>query len=156
MRIFLAGFGVLAVLFFGTPSASAADTDAMLTNYVDSLNANMPPNLDGQAVSELFSQNAVQSHPGGEPPDGPHEGRKALEAFFSTFDQRWDTWMHTEARRVVQGNQAFWQGTAGGIRKDSGKEVEVPFAFFATFADDGLVEEMNVYINVQQIADQLK
>lgn len=155
MLKFAAVFFASTILIFTTEFARA-DTDQALTNYIDQLNANMPPNLDGRAVSELFTQTAIQSHPGGEPPDGPHEGRRALETFFSTFDQRWDSWVHKEERRVVDGNQAFWQGTVGGIRKDSGKEVNVPFAFFAVFADDGLVEEMNVYINVQQIADQLK
>ena len=148
---------VLTVVGVLSPLVPAlADGNIFLSNFVDKLNASMPPNLDSRALSELWHIDGVQNHPMGGSAGAESQDRKAIEAFFSGFDERWQSWVHTEQRRVVDGNVAFWQGTAGGIRNDSGKQVEVPFAFLVEFDDDGLILQNDVYINIDQIRQQLE
>jgi ketosteroid isomerase-like protein len=138
---------------------SAENADAMLTRYINAINANMPPRLDAVAVANLFAEDGVQWHPFGEPPwagGQPQRGREALTRFFSVFDQNWKDWTHVERSRTVQGSRAVWEGTAQGTHKDTGKFVKIPIVFFLEFTPEGLVKEDRVYVDGHLVAEQLK
>lgn len=154
-RSFIAAF-LFTILLVST--AKAQDTDAMLTAWVDALNANMPPNLNAAAIAELFSEDALQHHVMGAPPGiaDPLAGRAAQEEFFAGFDQRWSDWTHNESRRTVQGNHAVWEGTAQGTHKESGKSVSIPIVFSMDFDQDGKVKEVFTYVNGGMVAKQLE
>jgi ketosteroid isomerase-like protein len=145
-------------LLLGLPNANAlaADTDAMLTNYIKALNANMPPRNNGEAVANLFTPDGVQYHPFGEPAGGPQRGREVIGKFFTGFDALLKTWEHVEKSRTVQGNRAVWEGVAQGVHKESGKFVKMPIAFFLEFDDKGLVKEDRVYVNSAMLQEQIK
>lgn len=153
---FLSIFLIISAVLLGPGKANGQDADLMLTNYVDALNANMPPNLDAEAVSKLFAENGVQMHPFGEPPGGPHTDREAIRQFFAGFDESFADWTHAEVNRMTQGNLAVWEGIAQGTHKETGKPLNLPMVFFITFDDDGLVNEARIYMDVHLIALQLE
>jgi ketosteroid isomerase-like protein len=134
----------------------AGDTDAMLTNYIKALNANMPPRNNPEAVANLFTPDGVQRHGFGEPPEGPQRGREAIGKFFAGFDAMLKTWEHVESTRTVQAQRAVWEGVAQGIHKDSGKFVKIPIVFFIEFNDEGKVKEERVYLNPALFEAQIK
>jgi ketosteroid isomerase-like protein len=140
-----------------TPEAvSAQSTDAMLTNYIRALNANMPPKNNPEAVAELFSEDGIQYHMFGEPPGGPHRDRQAIRDFFAGFENTWVDWTHIETSRMIQGNRAVWEGVAQGTHKETGKFVKVPAVFFIEFDDQGKVKEKRVYLNTHLIGEQVQ
>ena len=144
---------------FVPASAEAPDTDAMLTNYITALNANMPPKLDPAAIAGLFAEDAVQHHAYGRPlssTNEPDTGREAIEAFFAGFDAHFSDWTHVETRRTIQGSRAVWEGVAQGTHKETGKPVEVPIVFSMEFDESGLVKETLAYVNGGYIARQLE
>ena len=59
------------------------DTDAWLTAYIDTVNANMPPNLDADAVANCFAEDCVNIQPLRELPGGPFRGREAMRRFYA-------------------------------------------------------------------------
>ena len=111
-------------------SAFALDTDRALTNFINVLNANMPPRNNPQAVAALYAEDGVQMHPFGEPPGGPFRGRDAMTQFFAGFEKRRADWTHVERSRIIQGNRAVWEGVAQGTDKATGKPVKLPIVFF--------------------------
>jgi ketosteroid isomerase-like protein len=134
----------------------APTTDAMLTYYINGLNARMPPKGDPATVPQLFTQDAVHYHPLGEPPGGPLRGREALKGFFSGFNDAWADWTHVEKRRTISGRRAIWEGTAEGTHKQSGKYVTLPILFIIDFNESGEVKEKTVYVDTHMIADQVR
>lgn len=154
-RIFVTTF-LFIVFLAGT--AKAQDTDAMLTAWMEAMNANMPPNLDAAAIAELFAEDALQHHVMGAPPGtaDPLAGRDAQEQFFAGFDKRWSDWTHIETRRTVQGVHAVWEGTAQGTHKDSKKTVSIPIIFSIEFDAEGKIKEVFTYVNGSMIAEQLE
>jgi ketosteroid isomerase-like protein len=144
-------------LLLSLPSANAAaDTDAMLSNYIKALNANMPPRNNAEAVANLFTPEATQYHPLGEPTGAPQRGREVIKKFFAGFDQMLKSWEHVESTRTVQGQRAVWEGFAQGVHRESGKFVKLPIVFFLEFNDQGLVKEDRVYINPAMLQEQIK
>ena len=45
------------------PDARTQDAYAWLTNFIDTINANMPPNLDADAVANCFAEDCVHVQP---------------------------------------------------------------------------------------------
>ena len=150
------GLGASLLVLLCPVAASGQDGDLMLTNYIDALNANMPPNLDAEAVSMLMTEDFVQRHPFAEPQQAPMIGRDAAREFFAGFDETLSDWTHVESFRMVDGNQAVWEGVAQGTHKETGKPLRLPIVFFLTFDDDGLVAEARVYLDVHMIAQQIE
>ena len=128
------------------------NTDAMLTNYIKVLNANMPPKNNPDTVAKLFSENGVQSEPSG----ASQRGRQAIREHFAKFEHRFADWTHIEKSRTIQENRAVWEGVAQGTHKESGKFVKVPIVFIIEFDDQGKVKENRVYYDTHAVEDQLK
>lgn len=154
--VIVSGLCTALVLLFGPVAASSQDGDAMLSSYIDALNANMPPNLDTEAIAMLLSDDVVQRNPFGEPAQAPMVGRDAAREFFGRFDELFADWTHVEAYRIVDGNETVWEGVAQGTHKESGKPLRLPIVFFLTFDDDGLLTEARTYVDVHMIAQQLE
>lgn len=150
------GLGASIMVLFGPVAANGQDGDVMLTNYIDALNANMPPNLDPKALSMLMSEDVVQRTPFGEPMQAPSVGRESAAEFFAGFDDLFLDWTHVESYRLVDGNQTVWEGIAQGTHKETGKPLSLPIVFFLTFDDDGLLAESRTYVDVHMIAQQLE
>ena len=146
---------VIGMLFFGC-AAQAGDTDDKLTHYVTTLNANMPPNLDASAIGAMWHSDSLHTEPLGEPDVPALRGPKEVEAFFENFDEWFADWTHAEEFRLVEGNKAFWRGRAQGTHRDSGKPIDVPFAFYIAFDEDGLVMEKQVFHNPAQQMAQIE
>ena len=140
----------------GNDALAAQTTDAMLTAYVNGLNARMPPAGDPATVPVLFADDGVHYHPFGEPPGGPLRGHEALQGFFSGFKEAWADWTHIEQRRTISGRRAIWEGTAEGTHRQSGKYVRLPIVFVIDFNESGLVREKTVYVDLHLMADQLR
>ena len=152
----VSGLCASLILLFGPAAASAQDGDLMLTNYIDALNANMPPNLDTKALALLLTEDVVQRTPFGEPMQAPSVGRESAAEFYAGFDDLFLDWTHVESYRMVDGNQAVWEGVAQGTHKETGKPLSLPIVFFLTFDDDGLLSESRTYVDVHMIAQQLE
>ncbi len=136
----------------GSGLASAADTDAWLTNFIDTVNASMPPRDNPRAIAELFTPSGVHHSVNVGP---PQRGRAELEAFFAGFKDRLLDWTHVERARVVQGNRAVWEGTGRGHDRATGKPIRLPLVFILEFNDDGKVVEDRVYVDRHLVAEQL-
>jgi ketosteroid isomerase-like protein len=135
-------------------SAYAENTDAFLTQFINTLNASMPPNNNPAAVANLFEpDSAVYYMNPGVP---TQKGRSAIRNYFTSYSVWFSDWTHVERSRLIQGNRAVWEGTEQGHDKSTGKPLKVPVVFILEFDDQGLVKESRVYIDVQLIADQLK
>jgi ketosteroid isomerase-like protein len=132
------------------------EAERMLSRFILALNANMPPHNDPQAVAGLFTEDAVQSHPFGEPDGGPQRGRKALAEFFAGFDRLFSRWTYMEKSRTVQGGRAVWEGTAEGIHKETGRLLKLPIVFVLMFGRDGKVMESRVYVDTHLVAEPLR
>jgi adenylate cyclase len=132
------------------------NTDALLTHHFETIDANMPPNLDPDALVDLFAEDCVKVQPLRESPGGPFRGRDAMRRFFATFDTHWASWKHVERRRVVQGNVAVWEGLVQGTHKKTGKFVSMPIVFFLEFNADGKVEEEYVYVDNGLVEEQIR
>lgn len=133
----------------GTPAL--ADTDAALTRYWEKTNQSMPPNMDAAVLSDLFAENAVLKHPFAELPDGPLEGRDAIVAFLSSFENKFDSWTHVEERRFIDGDTATWEGYGRGVAKATGKEINLPMVFTITFDGDGRILEERAYFRLEAL-----
>ena len=148
VRVFM--FAVLC--FASALPASAQNSDAFLTSWIKTVNANFPPKLDPAAVANLYTENAAQYHMN----QGPvltQVGREQLRQFFTGF-KRWSDWTLVEKSRLVQSNRAVWEGTAQGHDKETGKMVKVPIVFFLEFDDQGKVRENRVYVDFRLIDEQ--
>jgi ketosteroid isomerase-like protein len=129
-------------------SVGAQNTDRLLTDYIDALNASMPPAGEPERVARLYAANGTQHHPFGEFPGGPARGREAVRDFFAGFPNFWSDWRHVEKSRLVQGNRAVWEGVAEGHHRETGKYVKLPIVFFIDFDYAGKVGEQRTYVNV--------
>lgn len=146
---------VFAALCFAIAlPAKAQNTDAFLTSFIKTINANMPPNLNSAAVANLFTENGAQYHinQGSLP---TQVGREQLEQFFATF-KAWSDLTHIEKSRLVQGSRAVWEGMVEAHHKETGKLVRLPIVFFLEFDDQGKAREDRVYVDLHLIAEQLK
>ena len=65
------------------------DTDAMLTAHFEAMDANMPPNLDPDALAGRFAEDCLHTQPLRQLPGGPARGQEAYRRFFATFDAHW-------------------------------------------------------------------
>jgi ketosteroid isomerase-like protein len=135
-----------------TAFAFAADTDAWLTHFVETLNAGMPPHDNAGAIADLYAPNAVHHSVNVGP---PQRGRAQLEAFFASFKDRWLDWTHVEKYRVVQGNRAVWEGTGQGHDRATGMPIKLPLVFILEFNDGGKVLEERVYVDRHLVAEQV-
>jgi ketosteroid isomerase-like protein len=135
-------------------SAYAENTDAFLTQFINTLNASMPPNNNPAAVANLFEPDAAVYYMN--PGVPTQKGRSAIRNYFTSYSVWFSDWTHIERSRLIQGNRAVWEGTEQGHDKSTGKPLKVPVVFILEFDDQGLVKESRVYIDVQLIADQLK
>lgn len=144
--------GMCAIALVGSLGAPAlADTDAALTRYWERTNQSMPPNMAPDVLADLFAENAVLAHPFAELPDGPLEGRDAIVAFLSSFDDKFDSWTHVEERRFIDGDTATWEGYGRGVAKMTGKAIELPMVFTITFDDDGRILEERAYFRLETL-----
>lgn len=150
----LVGISLIFLVIIITPTVvHAQNTDTMLTNYIEILNANMPPNSNGAAVADLFTEDGIH-HGVNQGP--PQKGREEIGKFFAGFENRWVDWAHVEKSRVIQDNHAVWEGTAQGNHKETGKFVELPIVFVLEFDEQGKVKENRVYVDVHLVSEQLK
>jgi ketosteroid isomerase-like protein len=139
----------------GASSACAGDTDAALTQYIETLNAHMPPHpKDGAAIAQFFAEDAVHQDMFRWPPPEPQRGRDEITAFFNGFGERWTDYRHVERRRVVSGNAAVWEGTGQGTWKATGKPVEFPMIMSLEFNDVGEIAASRVYLDPGRIRAQ--
>jgi ketosteroid isomerase-like protein len=139
-----------------TPEAGAMDADAWLTAYIDTVNANMPPHLDADAVANCYAEDCVHTQPLRELPGGPFRGREAQRRFFTTFDAHWAEWTHVEVSRMTDGRRAVWEGWAQGTHKKTGKFVKMPIVFFLKFDEDGKIVEERTYLDNGLVEEQIK
>ena len=136
--------------------AGAMDADAWLTVYINTVNANMPPNLDADAVANCFAEDCVNIQPLRELPGGPFRGREAMRRFYATFDAHWADWTHVEVSRMAVGNRAVWEGLAQGTHKKTGKLVKMPIVFFLEFDQNGKIKEERVYVDNGLVEEQIR
>ena len=150
---FVRRFLYCLVLTIGcTAFAFAADTDAWLTHFVETLNAGMPPHDNAGAIADLYAPNAVHQSVNVGP---PQRGRAQLEVFFAGFKDRWLDWTHVEKSRVVQGNRAVWEGTGQGHDRATGMPIKLPLVFILEFNNEGKVLEERVYVDRHLVAEQV-
>jgi adenylate cyclase len=138
------------------PDARAQDADAWLTNFIDTINANMPPNLDADAVANCFAEDCVHVQPLRELPGGPICGREAQRRFYATFDAHWSTLVMTEVSRVVQGRRAVWEGVMESTHKKTGKPVKLPMVFILDFDEEGKIKKELVYMDNGLVEEQIR
>jgi len=147
---------VVVISSWFTERADAQSTDTYLTDYIEAINARMPPSGDPSTVAALFTDDGSHYQPFGEPPGGPFTGRAALANFFGAFKDWAADWKHIEKRRLIQGNRAVWEGVAEGHDKQTGKPVRLPIVFVLEFNDQGQVREKTVYFDVHMYEAQVK
>ena len=135
-----------------TAFAFAADTDAWLTHFVETVNAGMPPHDNPAAIADLYAPNAVHHSVNVGP---PQRGRAQLEAFFAGFKDRFLDWTHVEKSRLVQGNRAVWEGTGQGHDRRTGTPIKLPLVFILEFNDEGKVLDERVYVDRHLVAEQV-
>jgi ketosteroid isomerase-like protein len=157
MRTLAVGTVLLVTAFF-TAGASAQNTDDMLTQLMTVLNTNMPPNLNADAIANVYAEDAVEVFLIGAAPDmkNPMNGREEIKEFYSGFDEVFSDLTHIEVRRTVQERHAVWEGTVKGTHKDTGKPVKFPLLLSIRFNDGGSIVTMDVYLNSSLMAEQLK
>ena len=144
--------GACAIALVGALGAPAlADTDAALTRYWEKTNQSMPPNMAPDVLSDLFAEDAVLRHPFAELPDGPLEGRDAIVAFLSSFENKFESWTHVEERRFIDGDTATWEGFGRGVAKETGKPIDLPMVFTITFDDEGRILEERAYFRLETL-----
>lgn len=137
-------------------SGRPQDADAWLTAYVGIIKANMPPNLDANALADCFAEDCVNIQPMRELPGGPLRGRDAMRRFFATFDAHWADWTHVEVSRMTEDNRAVWETVAQGTHKKSGRFVKIPAVFFLKFDENGKIKEERVYIDNGLVEEQIR
>jgi adenylate cyclase len=139
-----------------TAKTGAMDGDAWLTAYIDTVNANMPPNLNADAIANCYAEDCVHIQPLRELPGGPFRGREAQRRFFASFDAHWAEWTHIEVSRMTHGNLAVWEGLAQGIHKKTGKFVRMPIVFFFEFDEIGKIKEERTYLDNGLVEEQIR
>lgn len=145
----------------GTPEATAEaasgmGADAWLTNFIDTINANMPPNLDADAVANCFAEDCVHVQPLRELPGGPIRGREPQRRFYAAFDAHWSTLVMVEVSRVVQGRRAVWEGVMEATHKKTGKPVKLPMVFILDFDGAGKIKKELVYMDNGLVEEQIR
>ncbi|KMW58771.1 hypothetical protein AIOL_003751 [Candidatus Rhodobacter oscarellae] len=145
---------LLAGLALGAATmASAADTDAALTAFIEANNRYAPPNADPSAVAATYAGNAVVAHPMAELPGGPVHGADAILAMLKEIHGRYDTLEHVEARRLVSGDRAVWEGWVAATIRNDGPAFRIPFVLSLTFDADGRVTEQFTYVRPEQVRE---
>lgn len=139
-----------------TRDSEPQNADAWLTAYIETVNANLPPNLDPAALASCYAEDCVKIQPLREPPGGPVRGREAMRRFFATFDAHWEDWSHVDVSRMTYGNRAVWETMAQGTHKKTGKFVSMPVVFFFEFDQDGKVKEERVYVDNGLVEEQIR
>ena len=139
-----------------TPETGAMDADAWLTAFIETVNANMPPNLDPDAVADRFAEDCVHVQPLRELPGGPLRGREAQRRFYATFDAHWSTLVMVEVSRVVQGCRAVWEGVMESTHKKTGKPVKLPMVFILDFDENGKIKKELVYMDNGLVEEQIR
>jgi ketosteroid isomerase-like protein len=140
-----------------TPEAPGSfDADAWLTACIETINANLPPNLDPDALASLYAEDCLNIQPLRELPGGPLRGREAMRRFFATFDAHWAEWAHIEVSRMTEGNRAVWETVAQGTHKKTGKFVKMPVVFFLEFDQYGKIKEERVYVDNGLVDEQIR
>lgn len=137
-------------------SAATPNADAWLTAFIDTVNANMPPNLNPDAVANCFAEDCVNIQPLRELPGGPLRGREAMRRFYATFDAHWADWTHLEVSRMTKGNRAVWEGIAQGTHKKTGKFIKMPIIFFLEFDEYGKIKEERIYVDNGLVEEQIR
>lgn len=144
---------LILLLFCSIAQAQNLNTDTFVTNYINALNASMPPSGDPSIIANMFTENGVH-HGVNQGP--PQVGREQIRQFFSGFKNGLSDWTHVERGRVIQSNRAAWEGTAEGHDKATGKYLKLPIVFFFDFDDQGKAREVRVFVDVHLIDEQLK
>jgi adenylate cyclase len=139
-----------------TRKSGAMDSNAWLTAYIHTVNANMPPNLDPDAIASCYAEDCVHFQPLRELPGGPICGREAERRFFATFDAHWADWTHVEASRMIDGNRAMWEGWAQGTHKKTGKFVKIPIVFLLQFDENGKIKVERTYVDNGLVEEQIR
>ena len=137
-------------------SAATHNADAWLTAYIDIVNANMPPNLNPDAIASCYAEDCVHFQPLRELPGGPLQGREAERRFFAAFDAHWADWTHIEVSRMTDRNRAVWEGCAQGIHKKTGKFVKMPIVFFLEFDEEGKIKQERTYVDNGLVEEQIR
>ena len=130
------------------------DADALLTTCIETINTNLPPNLDPDALASLYADDCLNIQPLRELPGGPLRGREAMRRFFATFDAHWADWTHVEVSRMTKGNRAVWETVAQGTHKKTGRFVRMPVIFFLEFDESGKIKEERVYVDNGLVEEQ--
>ena len=139
-----------------TRKTGAMDSNAWLTAYIHTVNANMPPNLNPDAIASCYAEDCVHFQPLRELPGGPIRGREAERRFFATFDAHWADWTHVEASRMIDGNRAVWEGWAQGTHKKTGKFVKIPIVFLLEFDENGKIKMERTYVDNGLVEEQIR
>jgi ketosteroid isomerase-like protein len=139
-----------------TRNSKPHDADAWLSACIETFNANLPRNLDPDALASLYSEDCVNIQPLRELPGGPLRGRDAMRRFFASFDAHWADWTHVEVSRMAVGNRAVWEGFAQGTHKKTCKFVKMPIVFFLEFNQDGKIKEERVYVDNGLVEEQTR
>jgi hypothetical protein len=102
-----------AICIAASGPATAQNADAYVTSYIKALNASMPQSGDPDVVANAFVENGVHNGVNQGP---PLVGSEQIRQFFAGFKNLFSDWTHIEKTRLVQGNHAFREGTAGRSR----------------------------------------
>jgi adenylate cyclase len=141
----------------GAPEAAGADdAERMLDHWIKTHEANLPPNLNADALATLYAEDCINIQPLRELPNGPLRGREAMRRFLATFDIHWSTLALIEVSHVAQGRRAVWEGVMEGIHRKTGKLVKVPIVFFFDFDDEGRVKVQHTYIDNGLVEEQVR
>jgi ketosteroid isomerase-like protein len=139
-----------------TRNSKPQNTDAWLSACIETINANLPPNLDPDALANCYAEDCVHIQPLRELPGGPFRGREAQRRFFATFDLHWADWTHVEVSRMTKANRAVWETVAQGRHKKTGKFVKMPVVFFFEFDENGKIKEERVYVDNGLVEEQIR
>jgi adenylate cyclase len=141
----------------GAPEVPGADdAEGMLDHWIKIHEANLPPNLNADALATLYAEDCINIQPLRELPNGPLQGREAVRRFLASFDIHWSTLALIEVSHMAQGRRAVWEGMMEGIHRKTGKLIKVPIVFFFDFDDEGRVKVQHTYIDNGLVEEQVR
>lgn len=144
-----------SLLFLSVINVShAQDSDAALSLYMNTLNENIPPNkgADPANIIALFNDKGIHN---GVNQASILTGKAALTTIYAEISQDWSRWTHVETSRIVNGNQAVWEGTAEGVDRKTGKFIKIPIVFFFKFDAQDKIQELRTYVDRSLVEEQL-
>jgi hypothetical protein len=106
----------IALLFLVSISAGASklvfaeSTDALLTQFITTLNASMPPHDNPPAVADLFEPNATVRYMN--PGVRDQKGRTAIRNYFASYNEWFSDWTHIERSRLIEGSRAVYPNSS--------------------------------------------